>query len=57
VLGRVGSRNDHFMPTSLVESQYATLEPATGGSDVIELDLNRDVRQNLNRYLEIRRNT
>ena len=57
VLGRVGSRSDHFMPASLVESQYATLEPSSGESDVIELDLSLDVQHNLNRYLENRRKT
>jgi len=55
VFCRVGSREDHFMPTSLVESQYATLEPTTGESDVFELDLSEDLLQNLNRYLEIGR--
>ncbi len=57
VLSRVGSRSDHFMPVSMVESQYATLESSTGESDVIELDLSLDVQQNLNRYLENRRKT
>jgi carbohydrate kinase (thermoresistant glucokinase family) len=57
VLDRVGSRPDHFMPASLVESQYAALEPGAGESDVIELDLSLDVQQNLQRYLEIRRDT
>ncbi len=56
VLGRVGSRSDHFMPASLVESQYATLELSTDECDVIELDLSLDVQQNLNRYLDNRLN-
>ena len=54
VLDRVGSRSDHYMPASLVESQYEILEPGKGENDVIELDLSLDVRQNLNRYLENR---
>ena len=57
VLDRVGSRSDHYMPASLVESQYAILEPATGENDVIELDLSLDVQQNLDRYLENRQKT
>ena len=55
VLARVGARGGHFMPASLVESQYATLEPGTGESDIIELDLSLDTRQNLHRYLKTRR--
>ncbi len=54
VLERVGTRRDHFMPASLVESQYATLEATDGEDDVIELDLARDLRDNLERYLELR---
>jgi carbohydrate kinase (thermoresistant glucokinase family) len=57
VLDRVGSRGDHFMPASLVESQYAALEPSTDECDVFELDLSLDVQQNLDRYLEYRRKT
>lgn len=34
---RVGSRKDHYMPASLVDSQFATLEPPRGEADVITL--------------------
>ncbi|HWG28071.1 gluconokinase [Actinospica sp.] len=36
---RVAGRNGHFMPASLVEDQYTTLEtPSPGETDVIRLD-------------------
>lgn len=35
---RVGQRTDHFMPVSLVDSQFATLEPPCGPS-VVEIDV------------------
>ncbi len=54
VLARVGSRRDHFMPASLVESQFATLEATDRETDVTELDLSQDVQANVERYLEIR---
>ncbi len=54
VLERVGARRDHFMPASLVESQFATLEATDGESDVTELDLARDLPDNLERYLAAR---
>ncbi len=54
VLERVGARRDHFMPASLVESQYATLEATDDEADVTELDLARDLRDNLERYLRSR---
>ncbi len=52
VLERVGARRDHFMPASLVESQYATLEATDDEPDVIELDFDRDLYDNLERYLD-----
>lgn len=38
VAERMRSRNGHFMPVSLVESQLATLEPPATERDVITLD-------------------
>lgn len=54
VLERVGARRDHFMPASLVESQYATLEATDDEADVTDLDLARDLSDNLDRYLQSR---
>jgi gluconokinase len=33
--GRVASRKNHYMPASLVDSQFAALEPPDGEPDVI----------------------
>ncbi|AVW90891.1 gluconokinase [Celeribacter baekdonensis] len=35
---RVSARADHFMPATLIDSQFATLEPPSGEPDVIEID-------------------
>ncbi|MGI6854445.1 gluconokinase [Mesorhizobium sp. 1B3] len=35
---RVGSRKGHFMPASLVDSQFATLEPPATGEPALTLD-------------------
>lgn len=35
---RIGSRKGHFMPTSLVESQFATLEPPAADERALTLD-------------------
>ena len=44
---RVAGRRGHYMPASLVESQFAALEPPAGESDVIETpadgDLDREI--------------
>jgi gluconokinase len=37
-LQRVGSRTDHYMPTSLVQSQFATLESPEGEPGVLCID-------------------
>ena len=34
---RVASRKDHYMPASLVDSQFAALEPPDGEGDVVTL--------------------
>jgi len=35
---RVSARADHFMPATLIDSQFATLEPPANEPDVIEID-------------------
>jgi gluconokinase len=51
--GRVGHRKGHYMPASLVDSQFATLEEPEGESDVVAIaadaDLDRDLPQVLRR--------
>jgi gluconokinase len=42
---RLHARSGHFMPASLVPSQFATLErPAAGESDVLTVDADADVQ-------------
>lgn len=43
VLARVGQREDHFMPTSLVESQYATLQPLESHEAGLTIDFTQSV--------------
>ncbi|PYE41597.1 gluconate kinase (SKI family) [Rhizobium sp. PP-F2F-G20b] len=38
---RMGHRTGHFMPTSLLDSQFRTLEPPTGEDLVVTVDIDR----------------
>lgn len=40
---RVASRPEHYMPASLVDSQFATLEPPVGEGDVIDIAADSDL--------------
>ena len=40
---RVAGRRDHFMPASLVDSQFATLEAPDGEADVIVTPADADL--------------
>jgi gluconokinase len=40
---RVAQRKGHFMPASLIDSQFATLEAPEGEGDVVTLDAGEDV--------------
>jgi gluconokinase len=40
---RVAGRKGHFMPASLIDSQFATLESPIGERDVVTLDAREDV--------------
>jgi gluconokinase len=40
---RVANRKGHFMPASLIDSQFATLESPIGEGDVMTLDAGTDV--------------
>lgn len=44
-LRRVGSRKGHFMPASLVDSQFATLEPPGADENALVLDASRPVSE------------
>jgi gluconokinase len=39
---RVAARKGHFMPASLIDSQFAALEPPTPDEGVLELDATKD---------------
>ena len=53
MLRRVGGRKGHYMPASLVHSQFETLEDPSGEIDVVTLaagaDLNKDLPETLRR--------
>ena len=51
VTARVAARPGHFMPTSLVDSQLATLEPLQADEAGLRLDLDAPVEQIVDRYL------
>lgn len=51
VARRVQGRPGHFMPASLVESQFATLEPLGPDENGVALDLDRSVDQLVEDYL------
>jgi gluconokinase len=45
--GRVGNRKGHYMPASLVDSQFATLEEPEGEADVITIAADADPESEL----------
>jgi gluconokinase len=51
VARRVAGRPGHFMPASLVESQFATLEPLGDDEHGLTLDLDRSVDELVEAYL------
>lgn len=42
---RLALRTDHYMPPALLDSQLATLEPVTGESDVVTIDVDQPVER------------
>jgi gluconokinase len=40
---RVAGRRGHYMPASLVDSQFATLEPPVGEPDVVTIAADADL--------------
>ncbi|MGE6738784.1 gluconokinase [Allorhizobium pseudoryzae] len=39
--GRMGARTGHFMPTSLLDSQFATLEPPAADEHAVTVDIDQ----------------
>ena len=50
---RVASRRDHYMPASLVPSQFAALEPPSGESDVIVASASMDFEAEIPRLARV----
>ena len=50
---RVAGRRDHYMPASLVPSQFAALEPPNGESDVIVASATMDLETEIARLAAI----
>lgn len=42
---RMGSREDHFMPTSLLDSQFASMEDSSAEADVLPIDITPPLEQ------------
>ncbi|UTF59993.1 gluconokinase [Gilvimarinus sp. DA14] len=42
---RINARNNHFMPPSLLDSQFASMEESTTETDVISIDIDRPLSQ------------
>lgn len=53
VAARMQARRDHYMPVTLLESQYATLEEPRGEPDVVEVPVGLAPEVQLQRGLEI----
>ncbi len=49
---RLRNRVDHFMPPSLLASQFSTLESYSEESDVIQIDIQQPIEQIINIILE-----
>lgn len=41
IAGRMGARTGHFMPTSLLDSQFATLEPPAADEHAVTVDIDQ----------------
>ena len=39
IAARMGARSGHFMPTSLLDNQFATLEPPTADENAVTVDI------------------
>ncbi len=45
ILERMNARENHFMPDSLLDSQFDSMEDPTGESDVITVDINKNLNE------------
>jgi gluconokinase len=56
IAGWMQERQDHFMPTSLLDSQFAALEPPTNEPDAARIPLSRDWQRTTRLALDTARN-
>jgi gluconokinase len=49
---RVAGRKGHYMPASLIDSQFATLESPEGEADVVTLSADVDLSRGLDDVIE-----
>ena len=57
ILERMNARSDHFMPPSLLDSQYSTLETSDDESDVLDVDISQSLALVIGDTLALIRNT
>ena len=50
---RMASREQHYMPVSLLHSQLATLEPPTSDENVLEINLSAEPKEQVAKVLEV----
>ena len=51
IASRMGARTGHFMPTSLIESQFAALEPPTPDENAIAVDIGEPIGRMVDRIV------
>lgn len=53
IVARLGTRRDHFMPASLLDSQFATLEPPGSDENPITVGIDRPIGEIVERIIGI----
>ena len=49
---RIGSRKGHFMPSSLLDSQFSTLEEPSDDENYIDVDVSQDISGMIHKLLD-----
>jgi len=52
IADRINARSDHFMPASLLDSQYAALESPSNKESIISVDIDQNVESVITHSLE-----
>jgi gluconokinase len=53
IAARLAARHEHFMPSSLLDSQFATLEPPGPDENPITVAINRPVQEIVNSVVSV----